>query len=378
MMEKFNIKFSLRRTLSIAKKEKYHIFRDPFTLTMATVLPVLLVLIFGLAIEFNVQDIGLTVHDSDRTRSSRKLTEVFSSSQYFQITQNHSSTIDAIQNLDSEKSKAILVIEPEFEKNLIADGTAKVQFFLDGADNSTAGVILGYLAGIQQAANLKLTGQDNASVLKIKTRYLFNPELSSPWFVVPGLAVVIIAILSILLTALTVAREWENGSMELLLSTPVEPLEIIIGKLIPYTVIGLAAVLLVVGVAIFGFHIPFAGNIFLFAVGSFIFLIACLAQGMLISVLIRTQQLSMQVAMITGLLPSLLLSGFIFPLESMPVVFQNFTALIPSKWFMIISRGLFLKGADLIDLKIPFAGLFILSSILIIMATQKFKKDLEP
>lgn len=370
--------FSLRRALSIAKKEKFHILRDPFTLTMATILPVLLVLIFGLAIEFNVKDIGLTVHDSDRTFSSRKLVEVFSSSQYFKITQNQSSTENAINNLDSEKSKAILIIEPDFEHSLLSDGSAKVQFFLDGADNSTAGVILGYLGGIQQAAALKLTGQEGQPFIKLKTRYLFNPELSSPWFVVPGLAVVVIAILSILLTALTVAREWENGSMELLLSTPVQPLEIIIGKLIPYTIIGLAAVLLVVSVAIFGFKIPFAGNIFLFGFGSLVFLIACLAQGMLISVLIRTQQLSMQVAMITGLLPSLLLSGFIFPLESMPTVFQNFTSILPSKWFMIISRGIFLKGADLIDLKIPFFGLFILSSILIVTATKKFKKDLEP
>ncbi len=370
--------FSLRRALSIAKKEKFHILRDPFTLTMATILPVLLVFIFGLAIEFNVKDIGLTVHDSDRTSSSRKLAEIFSSSQYFKVNQNQSSTENAIKNLDSEHSKAILIIEPEFEHSLLSDGSAKVQFFLDGADNSTAGVILGYLGGIQQAANLKLTGQEGVPFFEIKTRYLFNPELSSPWFVVPGLAVVVIAILSILLTALTVAREWENGSMELLLSTPVQPLEIIIGKLIPYTIIGLAAVLLVVTVAIFGFNIPFSGNIFLFAFGSLVFLVACLAQGMLISVLIRTQQLSMQVAMITGLLPSLLLSGFIFPLESMPTVFQNFTSILPSKWFMIISRGIFLKGAGLVDLKIPFFSLFILSSILIVTATKKFKKDLEP
>jgi len=373
-----NLQFNFKRALSIAKKEKFHIMRDPFTLTMATILPVLLVLIFGLAIEFNVKDIGLTVHDSDRTFSSRKLVEVFSSSQYFNINPSRGSIVDAINDLDSERSKASLIIEPEFEHNLLAHGNTKAQFLLDGADNSTAGVILGYLGGIQKAANFKLTGTLVKEPIELKTRYLFNPELSSPWFIVPGLAVVVIAILSILLTALTVAREWENGSMELLLSTPVQPLEIIIGKLIPYTVIGLAAVLLVVLVAILGFGIPFAGNIMLFGIGSLIFLIACLAQGMLISVLIRTQQLSMQIAMVTGLLPSLLLSGFIFPLESMPKVFQNFTSILPSKWFMIISRGIFLKGADFIDLKLPFLGLFLLCSILIITATKKFKKDLEP
>lgn len=373
-----SIEFNIKRALSIAKKEKFHILRDPFTLTMATILPVILVFIFGLAIEFNVKDIELTIHDSDKTLSSRQLAEVFISSQYFKIKPTRGSMINAIADLDSEQSKASLIIRPDFERNLKAINNSNAQFLLDGADNSTAGVILGYLGGIQQAANIKLTGNKIPPPIELKTRFLFNPELNTPWFIVPGLAVVIIAILSILLTALTVAREWENGSMELLLSTPVQPLEIIIGKLIPYTIIGLAGILLVIVVAIFGFGLPFAGNIFLFGIGSLIFLIACLGQGMLISVLIRTQQLSMQIAMVTGLLPSLLLSGFIFPHENMPLFFQRFTSILPSKWFMIISRGIFLKGTTLMDLKIPFISLIILCSILIIAATKKFKKDLEP
>ena len=345
---------------------------------MATILPVVLVLIFGLAIEFNVKDINLTVHDSDRTLSSRKVTEVFFSSQYFKIKPSKRSTLEAILDIDSEQAKSSLIINPNFEKKLFSNGNTSAQFILDGADNSTAGVILGYLEGIQRSASSKLTNTKSTPVIHLKSRYLFNPELSSPWFIVPGLAVTVIAILSILLTALTVAREWENGSMELLLSTPVRPIEIIIGKLIPYVIIGLSAILLVVIAAIWGFGIPFSGNIFLFGIGSFIFLIACLAQGLLISILIRTQQLAMQIAMVTGLLPSLLLSGFIFPLESMPKAFQNLTSILPSKWFMIISRGIFLKGAGLFDLKIPFIALFIASSIILLAATKKFKKDLEP
>ena len=373
-----NFKFNYIRALAIAKKEKFHILRDPFTLTMATILPVVLVLIFGLAIEFNVKDINLTVHDSDRTLSSRKVTEVFFSSQYFKIKPSKRSTLEAILDIDSEQAKSSLIINPNFEKKLFSNGNTSAQFILDGADNSTAGVILGYLEGIQRSASSKLTNTKSTPVIHLKSRYLFNPELSRPWFIVPGLAVTVIAILSILLTALTVARQWENGSMELLLSTPVRPIEIIIGKLIPYVIIGLSAILLVVIAAIWGFGIPFSGNIFLFGIGSFIFLIACLAQGLLISILIRTQQLAMQIAMVTGLLPSLLLSGFIFPLESMPKAFQNLTSILPSKWFMIISRGIFLKGAGLFDLKIPFIALFIASSIILLAATKKFKKDLEP
>lgn len=370
--------FHLKRALSIAKKEKYHILRDPFTLTMATILPVALVFIFGLAIEFNVNHISLTVHDSDRTQSSRKLKETFMSSQYFNIRPNRASIAHAVADLDAEKSNATLIIGPKFEHQLHSETDARVQFILDGADNTTAGVILGYLGGIQQSANFKLTKEFSPPTVKIKTRYLFNPELSSQWFVVPGLTVVIIAILSILLTALTIAREWENGSMELLLSTPIRPLEIIIGKLIPYLTIGIFAELLVIFLAIFLFHLPFRGNILTFFLGSLLFLTTCLTQGMLISIIIRTQQLSMQLAMITGLLPSLLLSGFIFPTESMPLFFQNMTSILPSKWFMIISRGLFLKNISLLNLKLPFMALIIQNSLLMFIATKKFKKDLEP
>lgn len=374
-MNKF---FNLKRALSIARKEQFHILRDPFTLTLAAVVPVIIVLIFGLAIEFNVTDINITVHDSDRTTSSRQIVDTFTSSNYFLVKPTRSSISNSIKDLDAEKAKATIIIPTDFERDLKSNKSAHIQFVLDGADNSTAGVILGYLGGIQKATMSKILGEPVKNAIEVKSRYLFNPELSSAWFVVPGLAVVVTAVLSILLTALTVAREWETGSMELLLSTPVKPIEIIIGKLIPYTIIGMASILLVVLAAIIGFKIPFSGNFLLYGLGSLFFLVACLAQGMLISVLIRTQQLAMQMAMVTGLLPSLLLSGFIFPGESMPKFFQYFTSILPSKWFMFISRGIFLKGADLIELKLPFIALAILSTLLIVIATKKFKKDLEP
>lgn len=373
-----NTPFNFKRAWAISTKEYYHILRDPFTLTMATVLPVVLVLIFGLAIEFNVKDIEITAHDSDKTFSSRRVIESFTSSDYFVLRPTRSSVIDSIKDLDAEKAKAVIIIPAEFEKNLYSSKAPHMQFILDGSDNSTAGVILGYLGGIQKTAARKVSDFRSREPIQIHSRYLFNPELSSPWFVVPGLAVVVTAILSILLTALTVAKEWETGSMELLLSTPVHPLEIIVGKLIPYIIIGMASILLVILAATTGFKIPFSGHFILYALGSLFFLISCLAQGMLISVLIRTQQLAMQLAMITGLLPSLLLSGFIFPIESMPEALQKLTSILPSKWFMLISRGIFLKGANFFEMKIPFLALASLSLALILLATKSFKRDLEP
>lgn len=371
------IGFNLKRTKAIARKEIFHILRDPFTLAMAVVLPVVMVTIFGLAIDFDVKDLRLSVFDSDGSQASRQLVDTFKSSRYFRVEQKpHLPGL--LSDLDSERTNAVLVIEPEFERNFESGGTTHAQVILDGSDSSTVGIILGYLRGIQSSANAKINAVKPHDPVALKTRFLYNPELKSSWFVVPGLAVVIIAILSVLLTALTVAREWENGSMELLLSTPVQPIEIIIGKLAPYTALGITALAFVYLVARLGFGVPFRGSHLLFGAAGMLFQATYLAQGLAISVITRRQQLAMQFAIITGLLPSILLSGFIFPIESMPTFFQFMTSILPAKWFMMISRGIFLKGAGISELIRPFAGLLVLSTILITVAAKRFKKDLEP
>jgi ABC-2 type transport system permease protein len=214
--------------------------------------------------------------------------------------------------------------------------------------------------------------------VNINTRFLFNPELNSRWFVIPGLAVLVLAVIAILLTALTIAKEWENGSMELLLSTPVKPIEIIIGKIAPYTVLSFLGVLLIYLASRIVFGIPFRGSHLVFVVGCLLFLGAYLAMGLLISVIARKQQISMMIAIVTGLLPSLLLSGFVFPIESMPLFFRYFTMIFPARWFMIICRGVFLKGAGITELIVPFTALIILNLILIGAALKKFRRDLEP
>jgi ABC-2 type transport system permease protein len=224
--------------------------------------------------------------------------------------------------VEAEKAKAVLLIEPGFGRHVWRGQPVSVQIAIDGADNQTASVIGGYLMGIQLAATQRLFGLNKVSLIDVKTRFLFNTDLNSRWFIIPGLTVVVVSILSVLLTALTVAREWENGSMELLLSTPVQPLEIIVGKLAPYTILGMGGVFLVYGVARLGFGVPFKGSHVLFLLASMMFLATTLSQGLLISVITRQQQLAMQMANMTGMLPSLLLSGFIYPTEGMPVFFQ--------------------------------------------------------
>jgi ABC-2 type transport system permease protein len=370
-------KLSWQRIQAIAQKEKNHILRDPFTWILALGLPVFLVAVFGLAIDLDVKNIRLLVDDRDQSFTSRTLIQAFRSTGLFLISNIPPSAYPE-QYISSEQGKGVLIIEPELEKRILSGQKGIIQIALDGADNSTVGSMLNYLGGIQEFANRQMLPQFPAPPVKLVTRFLYNPELNSRKFIVPGLVVVVIAIVSILLTALTVAREWENGSMELLLSTPVRPIEIILGKIFPYSIICLISVLFIYLLARIGFHIPFRGNHFIFLVGLFLFICACLAQGLVISVVTRKQLISMQLSMVSGLLPTMLLSGFIFPIESMPRFFQILTGILPPRWFMEIARDSFLKGPALADLKIPFLILLGINVLLIFIATKNFKRDLSP
>lgn len=368
--------FKPSRAVSMARKELKHILRDPFTLALALGLPVVLVTFFGFAIDFDIRDIKLVTQDEDRSRYSRQLAEIFSSSGYFRLTAP-SLPGRVLHELDSERADGVMVIKPGFGRDIASGRQADIQLILDGADNSKTMAITGYLADLKESAQTRLTGAPSAPPLAVKTRFLFNPELNTRWFIIPGLAVIVIGLLAILMTALTVAREWENGSMELLLSTPVRPMEIIAGKLAPYIAVGLAGVLFVYIVARAGFSVPFRGSHLFFLAACLMFLTACLSQGLLISVATRQQQLAMQFSMISGLLPSMLLSGFIFPVESMPVFFQHLTSILPPKWFMLAARGIFLKGAGPAQLAVPLAALLVMDIVLITAAAKCFKTDLE-
>lgn len=368
---------NINRIMAIARKEVFHILRDPFTLGLAVLLPLILVTIFGMAIEFNTTNIPVAVFNGDKTSASRQLIDVMGSSKFF-LPYNVTSPSAAIKKLDSNNAKAALIIEHSFEQNISSGKQAHVQILLDGSDSSAVGSIVGYLSRIQNLANQKIAGENITELVKIKTRFLYNPELNSRWFSVPGLMVIILAVLSILLTALTIAREWENGSMELLLSTPAEPIDIIVGKLAPYVVLGLSAVASVYLISRLFLGVPFRGSHLIFFAGCLLFLATCLAIGLLISVLTRDQRMAMQLGMVIGLLPSILLSGFIFPIESMPKFFQALTMLLPATWFMIICRDTFLKGSGFMPLATSFLALLIMSFLLILIAAKKFKKDVEP
>lgn len=368
-----------RRVLAIAVKEMMHILRDPFVLGLALGLPLIMVLLFGFAINFDFKNVPVAVYDFDNTRLSRQLVSGFATSGYF-APRTASNAAAPIDEVTAEHAFAALVITPGFSRAVRSGAAGAVQLLLDGSDNVKAGLVGGYCAGIVGAFNRNVTKDEQGAAAPARVcrvRFLYNPELNTSWFIVPGLMVVMTGLLSILLTALTIAREWENGSMELLLSTPVSPLEIIVGKIIPYIVLVLMGMVFVYGAARVVFGVPFEGNHLFLAVTCLLFIAVSLGQGILISTIANSQQQAMQLAFISGMLPALLLSGFIFPIENMPPFFHYFTMILPPRWFVTIIRGIFLKGAGIIELAVPVAVLAVMMLVVITVAVTRSKHDLE-
>jgi len=347
-----------RRFWAVARKETLHVRRDPRSLLLALGIPMLMLVMFGYALTLDVDHVPFVVWDQSGTPQSRELLARFSASRYFDFrgsVENYQALEHAIDNRDASLG---LVIPPEFARRLDAKRAAPVQAVVDGSDSNTASIVLGYAQGITMEFNQDLmlaqirraTGAVPAPALDLRPRIWFNPDLESRNFIVPGIMAVIMGLIAALLTSLTIAREWERGTMEQLISTPVKPAELILGKLTPYLGIGMLDMVIAVLMAVFLFHVPLRGSVLLlFSVGG-VFMVGTLAQGILISTLARQQLLASQVAMISTFLPAFLLSGFAFAIGNMPVAVQAVTYLVPARYFVALVKGIFLRGVGVATL----------------------------
>jgi ABC-2 type transport system permease protein len=349
---------SLRRLWAIARKEALHIRRDPRSLGLALGIPMLMLLSFGYALTLDVDHVPFVVWDQSGTPRSRDLVARFRASRYFDFrgaVENYRALEHGVDRSDAYLG---LVIPPEFARRLDAGRAAPVQAVVDGSDSNTASIVLGYTQGIITTFNQevmlaqvrRVTGAVPSPALDLRPRVWFNPDLESRNFIVPGIMAVIMGLIAALLTSLTIAREWERGTMEQLISTPIRPAELILGKLLPYLVIGMLDMLIAVLMAVFLFHVPLRGSVsLLFAVGG-VFMVGTLAQGILISTLARQQLLASQVAMISTFLPAFLLSGFAFAIGNMPVAIQIITYIVPARYFVAMVKGIFLRGVGVATL----------------------------
>ena len=371
-------RLSLSRLLAVARKETLHLVRDRRSLGLAFVLPALMVLAFGWVITFDIRFIPMAVYDEDRTSASRALVDAFTASTYFRVTGHLDRYDDAEPLIDRGAVRLVLVIPPRFAARLAGGGPAPVQALVDGSDANTAIFAMTYARGIVAAysARALLGARAVAPRITAETRVWYNEELKSSNMIVPGLIAVIMMIIAAMLTSLTIAREWERGTMEQLAATPVHPAEVIVGKLLPYLAIGMIDVLVTGFIGDAVFHVPFRGSLIWFLGTSFVFLVGTLSLGILVSATLKSQMLSVQIAMVVTYLPSFLLSGFMFDIANMPKVLQAIALVVPARYFITLVRGIMLKGVGPSVLWPYGLGMLLFGAIGLAAAVRAFRKEI--
>jgi ABC-2 type transport system permease protein len=373
-----------RRIRAVARKEFMHVLRDPRSLIMGLALPMLLLFMFGYALTLDVDRVPLIVWDQSATPASRAFVERFAGSRYFELAATADNYRAIEEAIDERQALIALVVPSDFARDLKAGRPTAVQLLVDGSDSNTATIALGYAEAIfagyagevRRDELQRRGGQTVPPPLAAEPRVWFNADMLSRNAIVPGLIAVIMMVIAALLTALTVAREWENGTMEQLIATPLTGPELIVGKLVPYFCIGVFDLALCVLVGRYVFDVPLRGNLALLLGLALIFLVVALSLGMLISILGKSQFVSSQFAMVATLLPAFLLSGFVFPIENMPGVLQMVTHVIPARYFVTILRGIYLKGVGPAVLWGEALLLALFGFAFLALAMRKFRKKI--
>jgi drug efflux transport system permease protein len=344
----------VRRIRAVAMKELRQIRRDPLSLLLLLGLPGFLLILYGFALNFDVRHVALAVQDRDKTRASRDLVSAFVNSTYFDQVASPEPGTDLERLAEERVAKAILVVPEGYGGDLAAGRTGTVQILLDGADAGTASTILGYAGALVNEANaaalrrtLLSLGQDGSPGIAYSPRVWYNPELSSVRFLVPGLIGALLMLTAVLSTALSVVRERERGTMEQIRIAPVRTWELILGKTLPYLVISFLATAIILAAARLLFQVEVRGSYLALTASTLVYLIGALAFGLLISTISDSQNMAFQVGLLTSLLPAMLLSGFIFQIRNMPAVLQAITYLVPARYFLVVLRGIILKGTGL-------------------------------
>jgi len=369
---------NLRRTRAVAKKEFLHVVRDYRSLILALAMPMMMLLLFGYALSLDVDEIPTIVWDMDKTPQSRELVERFRATRFFRITCQTESYSAIEEGINRGLITFGIIVPMDYSRNLLSGREARVQLIFDGSDSNTASIAVGYADILLQAYSAELrkqaierkAGREMPLPVEPRLRVWYNSELKSKNYIVPGLIAVILMIISALLTSLTIAREWEMGTMEQILSTPLRSEELVLGKMLAFFSLGLTDAIIAVAIGVLIFDVPFRGSLPLLFITTCIFLFGALCWGIFLSAVARTQILAFQMGIISSFLPAFLLSGFVFAIENMPFVVQVVTYIVPARYFVTLLKGIFLKGAGLDVLWLEF-GLLMLYCIFVFAAATK-------
>ena len=376
--ERAKRKFDLSRLIALVRKESLQAMRDPSTILIAFVLPVVLLFLFAYAVSLDVREVRIGVVLESDGGSAQSLAAAFAGTRYLRVTPARDRR-EVADQVVSGKLRGFVVIPQDFERRLASPGSAPlVQVITDGSQPNTANFVANYARGVVQTWQAGRSAAAQPAVIALEARYWFNPELESRRSLVPGAIAIVMTIIGTMLTALVVAREWERGTMEAVLSTPASVMEILIGKLLPYFVLGMLATISATLLAIHVFDVPLRGSWLALLLLSAVFLIPALGQGLLISAITRNQFLASQIALFSGFLPSFLLSGFLFEIDAMPLAIQAITYLIPARYFVASLQTVFLAG-DVWAVFLPnLAAMAVIGLFFFAIAKHKTRKNLEP
>lgn len=375
---------SLRRLLAVSRKEWIHILRDWRSLTLAIAIPILLILLYGYALTLDVKNVPVQVWDRSKTPASRLFLSQLEGSPYFVLVGFCDNYTDIQQALEEGSAMIGLVLPADFADRLPTPSPQPIQVLIDGSDANTARLVLNYMELIALefgraviSANTRVDRSRMPSPIELKPRVWYNEEMKSQNAILPGIIAIVLMVIAAMLTSVTIAREWETGTMEQLISTPIRVPELIFGKILPYMAIGILDVAIAVGMSIWVFGVPFRGNPALLFLMAAIFLTGALFLGMTLSIVLKSQVLANQLAIAIGFLPTLMLSGFVFAIWNMPRPLQWLTMLLPGRYFISILRGIVLKGVGWEVLWIEAAFLLVYAACFIAVAHRKLKLELE-
>ncbi len=338
----------MKRFIGFIRKEFYHIFRDTRSLFILFGMPIAQVMLFGFAITNEINNVDIAVFDKSKDATTQEIINKIASSKYFSNKQFITNEAEIESVFKKGKIKAVLVFEKDFSQKLIKESVADVQIITDATDPNTANTVNNYISSILQKYGQEIN-KDIKTPYKIipESRMVYNPELKSVFMFVPGVMTVILMLVSAMMTSISITREKEMGTMEILLVSPIKPFQVIIGKVFPYIFLSIINAVVIILLSIFIFKMPIEGSLFLLGFESILFIINALSLGILISTMSSTQQTAMMISLMGLMLPVILLSGFIFPIASMPMPLQVISHIIPAKWFIIILKAIMLKGVGL-------------------------------
>lgn len=377
---------NLRRLAAIAFKEALQIWRDPRSLAIALLMPLMQMALLGYGVSLDIKRVPLCVYDEERSQLSRELTERFVASHWFSEARAIGSERELRDAVDRGACAGAVTIPVNFSRTLATTGSVSVQTVFDATDVNTTNIAIGYAQGVIAQASADFQARWRAAhgfsgasvgVVDLEPRVWFNEGLDSRNFIIPGVVAVILGLIGAQLTSLTIAREWERGTMEQLISTPVTALEVMIGKLVPYFVIGLFDAAFCLSVAMFWFDVPCRGSVGLLILTTALFTLVVLGIGYLVSLRVRSQLGASQIALTLTIVPISLLSGYTFPIDQMPTAIQAVTLLVHARYFVAILRSLFLKGSTFGELVAPIAALVLYAAAIIWLASRGFRKRLD-